>query len=166
MDKQLCEKCVGLICQHKFTTTDCEECKKVVVTGHSPAYKLCWDCAKDKGLCRQCGKGINEPAPKEKMETPSGIVLEFSKLYRTLNTDLMKEDEFLYDFGILYIHTAEANSGFRVKKINKTNKKGTLVYYKVMSTSEEIDEYKEDMDILISEHMKKHPERISELRGR
>lgn len=70
------------------------------------------------------------------------ICTGFTKTYPAINLHLKKSDEKGYDYTILLIYLSEIDKGFKVKRINKTSKKGTTVSYKLIKDAEDLQHYK------------------------
>lgn len=54
----ICKRCENIVGLSAMQFTPCKKCGKQVVTGHIPAYQYCEECAKELGVCHQCGKEI------------------------------------------------------------------------------------------------------------
>lgn len=70
-----------------------------------------------------------------------GICTEFSKSYKGINLRFKSKEPKKYDIAIIAIHLEEIDRNFIVKRINKTNNKGTKVIYKSITNKEEFDNY-------------------------
>ena len=77
---------------------------------------------------------------------------EFIIEYPSLNLKLKEEAKQIYDLYIIGVYIAEYEKGFRVKKVYKTNKKGTKIRYKAILTVEEFNEVSEEIKRLIKEY--------------
>lgn len=66
---------------------------------------------------------------------------EFQKEYYMLDSRFQKNDEDLFNLGILVAYTSELQNGFIVKRQLKTNSKGTKFNYKAVESQEEADAY-------------------------
>lgn len=80
------------------------------------------------------------------------ILDEFVTEYPSLNLKLKEEAKQIYDLYLIGVYIAEYGKGFRVKKVYKTNKKGTKVRYKAILSKEEVDETIEEIKMLINEY--------------
>ena len=84
------------------------------------------------------------------------ILDEFVTEYPSLNLKLKEEAKQIYDLYLIGVYIAEYGKGFRVKKVYKTNKKGTKVRYKAILSEEELDEAREEIRKLIEEYHRKY----------
>ena len=89
-------------------------------------------------------------------------VIGFRAEYPSINLDLMKNNEQMYDRAILAAYTAELERGFIVKKQFKTTKKGTRFAYKVCKDEEEAKEYSLKVQELLKKYNEKYALSISE----
>lgn len=69
-------------------------------------------------------------------------IIEFQKIYPTINLKLMKDKPEDYDKAILAAHIAEVENGFIVKKQNKTTAKGTKFTYEACNSIDRLEKYK------------------------
>ena len=69
-------------------------------------------------------------------------VMGFQKTYPTVNLEMEKKNEKVYEYSILLLYTFETERGFKVKKIGKTTRNGTKVTYEVIKSGEEALKYK------------------------
>jgi hypothetical protein len=69
------------------------------------------------------------------------ICTEFQKNYASVNLDFQKKDAKGYDYMIILIYLEELKKGYKVKRINKTTKKGTTVIYSRIGSKEELEDY-------------------------
>ena len=90
------------------------------------------------------------------------VVIGFRKEYPSINLDLMKNNEQMYDMAILAVYMAELKKGFIVKKQFKTTKKGTKFTYKVCKDEEEAKEYSLKVHELLRQYKEKCALNLSE----
>lgn len=90
------------------------------------------------------------------------VVIGFRKEYPSINLDLMKSNEQIYDMAILAVYTSELERGFIVKKQFKTTKKGTKFTYKLCKDEDEANEYSFKIHELLRQYKEKHASSISE----
>lgn len=83
-------------------------------------------------------------------------VVEFQKEYSEINLKMMREDIKKYDMAIIVGYTIELEHGFIVKKINKTNSRGTKFTFKACESKEEPKKYREVLSNLIDDYNKKY----------
>lgn len=76
-------------------------------------------------------------------------VIEFQKVYFRLNSRFKKADEELFNLGLIVAYESELNKGFIVKKQLKTTNKGTKFYYKKIETEEELNNYINEVKLMI-----------------
>lgn len=67
--------------------------------------------------------------------------IEFQKSYSELNTKMKDSNPKFFDYMILQLYVFEYDKGYKVKKIYKTNSKGTKVTYEPIKSKEELDKY-------------------------
>ena len=90
------------------------------------------------------------------------VVIGFKREYPTINLELMKNNEQMYDMAILVVYTAELERGFIVKKQFKTTKKGTKFTYKACKDEEEAKEYSVKVKELLRQYNEKYVSSVSE----
>lgn len=90
----------------------------------------------------------------------SCIAMDFTKIFRSINLDLMQTDEKCYDYAILLIYIDECSNGYKVKKINKTTEKGTTVVYEAIANANDFKRYKEMIADKINEFNDKWNENV------
>lgn len=83
-------------------------------------------------------------------------VKEIQIIYPLLNSDLKEESIKDYELAILGIYAEKCGSGFKVKKIYKTNKRGTKVKYEAIKDKDDFDNYIEKVKELINVHNEKY----------
>lgn len=69
-------------------------------------------------------------------------VMGFQKEYPKVNLKMQKETPHFYEYAILNLYAFETESGFKVKKIGKTTRKGTKVTYEAFKSKEDAEEYR------------------------
>lgn len=85
------------------------------------------------------------------MDNTTIEILEFKKHNKTLNLDLKKDNEVLFNILLLLEYSSELRNGFMVKKQYKTTKKGTLFLFEPAKSQEEMDKYVEKLRGIIKE---------------
>lgn len=90
------------------------------------------------------------------------VVIGFQREYPTINLELMKSNEQMYDMAILVVYTSELERGFIVKKQFKTTKRGTKFTYKACKNEEEAKEYSLKVQELLRRYKEKYSLSISE----
>ncbi|MSU01911.1 hypothetical protein [Tissierella pigra] len=85
----------------------------------------------------------------------SAICMEFTKTYSGINLDFQRKDAKGYDYTMLLIYLNELKKGYKVKRINKTTKKGTSVVYSLIKSKEELAEYENLIKCKVQEFNKK-----------
>lgn len=68
-------------------------------------------------------------------------VLEFQKEYPSINLDLQKQSEEMYDLAIVWVYMSELGNGYMVSRRRKTYKKGTKFNFKPIESEEELQSY-------------------------
>lgn len=68
-------------------------------------------------------------------------VLEFQKEYKTINLDLQKNNEEMYELALIWVYMSELKSGYMVSKRRKTYKRGTKFNFKPIESEEELQSY-------------------------
>ena len=86
-------------------------------------------------------------------------IKEVAKTYQELNLDLMKNSRKFYDLAIIKLYILELESGFIVKRINKTYRKGTKVIFKRCESQEEASKYSEKVNEMVREYKEKYKEK-------
>lgn len=86
--------------------------------------------------------------------------VEYQVEYPSINLNMAKYEK-IYDMAIIVIYTMEIKSGYIVKKIGKTTRKGTKVTYKVIESEEEIKKYIKKVNKIIEEFNKKYNNNFS-----
>lgn len=71
--------------------------------------------------------------------------------YPTLDLKLFKEDQDMYNMGILIAADRELKRGLRIKRINKPTRKGTGITFEAIKTKEEEAQYRLDMRQRVNE---------------
>lgn len=83
-------------------------------------------------------------------------VVEYQMEYPTLNLEAKKNNEKLFDYGFLYCYAKECKRGFKVKKVNKTNSKGTKFTYTGIKDKSDFEEYKKVLTDMVNTFNKKY----------
>lgn len=83
-------------------------------------------------------------------------VVEYQIEYPTLNLKAQKDDEKMFDYGMLYCYTKECEKGFKVKKVGKTTRKGTKFTYTAIKDKDDFEEYKKMLNEMISNFNSKY----------
>lgn len=83
-------------------------------------------------------------------------VKEFSVEYPLLDLVFKEKNIQEYDLLILGIYTGKCKEGFKVKKIYKTNKKGTKVRYDAIKDKSDFTDYIEKVKKLVDIHNKQY----------
>lgn len=86
--------------------------------------------------------------------------VEYQVEYPSINLNMAKYEK-IYDMAIIVIYTMEIKSGYIVKKIGNTTRKGTKVTYKVIESEEEIKKYIKKVNKIIEEFNKKYNNNFS-----
>lgn len=60
MRTNICCNCYGRMAAQACCETACFICGKKIFNGTTPGDKLCGICAEQTGLCRHCGKPVEE----------------------------------------------------------------------------------------------------------
>lgn len=94
------------------------------------------------------------------MNQINAVCVEFCKNYGGVNTTFKKNKPKEYDIAMIAIHLEELDNGFIVKRINKTNSKGTKVVYRAVQNNEELDDYINFLKKLVEEFNKRWGENI------
>lgn len=89
------------------------------------------------------------------MSNSSVQVIGLKNTYPNINLELQKEKPMIYDFLILNLYTSETENGLKVKRINKTTKKGTSVTYEAFKSEDDIKEYEQFLKGKVKEFSKK-----------
>ncbi|WP_084108655.1 hypothetical protein [Clostridium cavendishii] len=87
-------------------------------------------------------------------------LLEYQIEYPTLNLVIKKDNKRMFDYGMLYCYTKECEKGFKVKKVNKTTKKGTKFTYTAIKNKQDFEEYKKMVNEMIDNFNMKHGSKI------
>lgn len=69
--------------------------------------------------------------------------LEYEIKYPNLDAQQLVSDRQLFDYGTVAAHIKEYEKGFKVKKISKTYRTGTLFTYYKISDEEDLKEYED-----------------------
>lgn len=77
-------------------------------------------------------------------------VLEFQKEYPSINLDLQKTSQEMYELAIIWVYMSELKRGYMVSKRRKTYKKGTKFNFKPIESEEELQNYFKTIIDLIS----------------
>lgn len=83
-------------------------------------------------------------------------VFEYQKEYPMLNLKFKKENEKDFENGLICCYILELENGFKVKKVNKTNNKGTKITYTKIKSEEENTEYMKSIDDMIDKFNEKY----------
>lgn len=94
------------------------------------------------------------------MSKVNAVCVEFCKNYGGINLEFKKNEPKQYDIAMIAIHLEELKNGFMVKRINKTNSKGTKVVYRAIKDEEELDNYVSFLEELVEEFNKKWDENV------
>lgn len=86
---------------------------------------------------------------------------EFTKTFKGINIELGKSDNKGFDYSLLLIYLNELDKGFKVKRINKTTKKGTTVIYESIKDSAELEEYRKLLYVKLGDFNNKWDENLT-----
>lgn len=85
-------------------------------------------------------------------------VMGYGMEFPLINLKLKNENQMMYDFVILDLYTSELSKGFKVKRINKTTRKGTKVNYESIKGRKDLEDYMKLVNSKIEEFKGKYKE--------
>ncbi|MBM7835929.1 hypothetical protein [Clostridium sardiniense] len=85
-------------------------------------------------------------------------VMGYGMEFTLINLKLKNENQMMYDFVILDLYTSELSKGFKVKRINKTTRKGTKVNYESIKDRKDLEDYMKLVNSKIEEFKGKYKE--------
>ena len=71
-----CMKCERVGAMSAFSRSNCERCGKSITTPHIPSYKICEECAKYSGDCKQCGENIEDRNNSYNNAIEEGVIIK------------------------------------------------------------------------------------------
>lgn len=83
-------------------------------------------------------------------------VIGFTNTYPNINLEAKENKRQEYDKAILFVYINECKSGFKVKKIYETNRKGTKVKYEAIKDKNDFADYMEKVKKLVDLYNKEY----------
>ncbi|MGL5713376.1 MAG: hypothetical protein ACRCX2_10185 [Paraclostridium sp.] len=77
-------------------------------------------------------------------------VIGFQKGYKSLNLKMLNNEPNAFALGLLAVYSSEVKNGFYVAKQLKTNSRGTNFNFKKFETQEQVEQYREKINEILS----------------
>lgn len=88
-------------------------------------------------------------------------VTEMKMNFPSINLELKNNDFRKYELVVLMLDIIELERGFKVKRINKTTKKGTSVIFESFDSEVKVKKYIDNFKIKLEEYNKKYDTNMS-----
>lgn len=87
--------------------------------------------------------------------------IEYEVKYENLNVSQLIKDKKKFDYEIIEAYISQYNNGFKVKKVGKTYRSGTVFTYEKINHVEDIDQYKKIVMELIKKYNNQYNNEIN-----
>lgn len=87
--------------------------------------------------------------------------LEYEVKYLNLSVSQLVKDRKQFDYEMIEAYVSQYNKGFKVKKVGKTHRSGTIFIYEKINDTEEMDAYIKNVIELIRKYNNQYDSQIN-----